>query len=87
MFRQVPSFRTRRSRDPEFSAFAPTRRFNDTGFPLFRGNDGTRMSIPESFQAFRIRDDDAGYRAGIEPMQVDALSPGEVVIKTAYSSV
>ncbi|HVX03852.1 MAG TPA: YhdH/YhfP family quinone oxidoreductase [Rhodanobacteraceae bacterium] len=39
------------------------------------------------FHAFRIHDADTGYRAGIEPMRVDDLSPGEVVIKVAYSSV
>jgi putative YhdH/YhfP family quinone oxidoreductase len=40
-----------------------------------------------SFRAFRIHNDDAGYRAGIETMDTDALSPGEVLVKTAYSSV
>jgi acrylyl-CoA reductase (NADPH) len=40
-----------------------------------------------TFQAFRIHNDDAGYRAGMESIGVDALSPGEVLIKTAYSSV
>lgn len=40
-----------------------------------------------SFRAFRIHNDDAGYRAGIETIDADALSPGEVLIKTAYSSV
>ncbi|HZX69426.1 MAG TPA: YhdH/YhfP family quinone oxidoreductase [Rhodanobacter sp.] len=38
-------------------------------------------------RAFRIHNDDAGYRAGIETMDTDALSPGEVLIKVAYSSV
>jgi putative YhdH/YhfP family quinone oxidoreductase len=41
----------------------------------------------QTFRAFRIHNDDAGYRAGIESMHVDDLSPGEVVIRTAYSSV
>ena len=40
-----------------------------------------------NFRAFRIHNDADGYRAGIETMAVDALSPGEVVIKTAYSSI
>ncbi|HWU76826.1 MAG TPA: YhdH/YhfP family quinone oxidoreductase [Rhodanobacter sp.] len=40
-----------------------------------------------AFRAFRIRNDDAGYRAGIETMDTDALSAGEVLIKVAYSSV
>ncbi|MHB1056602.1 MAG: acrylyl-CoA reductase family protein [Rhodanobacter sp.] len=40
-----------------------------------------------AFRSFRIRNDAAGYRAGIETMDTDALSPGEVLIKAAYSSV
>lgn len=39
------------------------------------------------FRAFRIHNDAAGYRAGIETMQPDALTPGEVLVKVAYSSV
>lgn len=45
------------------------------------------MASPSNFRAFRIHNDDTGYRAGIETMRVDDLSPGEVVIRTAYSSV
>jgi len=45
------------------------------------------MSIPDTFRAFRIHDDDAGYRAGIEDIGIDGLAPGEVVLRTAYSSV
>lgn len=45
------------------------------------------MSIPARFNAFRIHDDTQGYRSGIEQISVDDLSPGEIVIKTAYSSV
>src|SRR3546814_831891 len=44
-------------------------------------------NIPASFDAFRIHDDDAGYRSGIEQVSLDDLSPGEVVIQVAYSSV
>ncbi|GAB2520235.1 oxidoreductase [Lysobacter humi (ex Lee et al. 2017)] len=44
------------------------------------------MTIP-AFNAFRIHSDAQGYRAGIEPIALDDLSPGEVVIRTAYSSV
>jgi putative YhdH/YhfP family quinone oxidoreductase len=40
-----------------------------------------------SFSAFRIHSGRDTHRAGIEQMRVDALSPGEVVIKVAYSSV
>lgn len=42
---------------------------------------------PSNFKAFRIHNDTSGYRAGIEDMQVVDLSPGEVLIKTAWSSV
>jgi putative YhdH/YhfP family quinone oxidoreductase len=45
------------------------------------------MSIPPNFRAFRIHDDANGYRSGIETVSLDDLNPGEVVIKTAYSSV
>ena len=45
------------------------------------------MSTPAKFSAFRIRDDEAGYRAGIESMSADELSPGEILISAAYSSV
>src|SRR5690606_30197985 len=44
-------------------------------------------TVPDRFPAFRIHDDDAGYRSGIEQLSLDALSPGEVVIEVAYSSV
>ncbi|MGH8174259.1 MAG: acryloyl-CoA reductase [Rhodanobacteraceae bacterium] len=45
-----------------------------------------------TFRAFRIHNDPAGneksaYRAGIEDMQTDDLTPGEVLVKVAYSSV
>jgi putative YhdH/YhfP family quinone oxidoreductase len=40
-----------------------------------------------SFSAFRIHNDANGYRAGIEQMHTDALSPGEILVKTAYSSI
>lgn len=43
--------------------------------------------VAESFRAYRIHEDDHGHRAGIERLQVDDLSPGEVVIRTAYSSI
>jgi putative YhdH/YhfP family quinone oxidoreductase len=45
------------------------------------------MTIPQHFNAFRIRNDDAGYRSGVEQVGVDDLAPGEIVIRTAYSSV
>jgi putative YhdH/YhfP family quinone oxidoreductase len=39
------------------------------------------------FRAFRIHGGDAGHRAGIETLDADALSPGEVLVEVAYSSV
>jgi len=45
------------------------------------------MSAPEAFRAFRIHAQEKPYRAGIETMHADALSPGELLIRTAYSSV
>jgi putative YhdH/YhfP family quinone oxidoreductase len=45
------------------------------------------MNTPTNFQAFRIHNDASGYRAGIESMRSDDLSPGEVLIKVAYSSI
>lgn len=39
------------------------------------------------FQAFRIHNDEGAHRAGIEQMRLDDLSPGEVLVKVAYSSV
>lgn len=45
------------------------------------------MTLPSSFDAFRIHNDDAGYRSGIEAVSLDDLAPGEVVIRTAFSSV
>ena len=41
----------------------------------------------DSFRAFRIHNDNDNYRAGLEAMQADALSGGEVLVKAAYSSV
>lgn len=40
-----------------------------------------------TFHSFRIHNDASGYRGGIETMEADALSPGEVLVKVAYSSV
>jgi acrylyl-CoA reductase (NADPH) len=45
------------------------------------------MNAAVSFNAFRIHNDDAGYHAGVETMSSDALSPGEVLVKAAWSSV
>lgn len=45
------------------------------------------MTLPARFRAFRIHDDVDGYRAGIEPVCLDDLAPGEVVIRSVWSSV
>lgn len=45
------------------------------------------MNTPAAFRAFRIHNDDSGYRAGIETIGMDDLSPGEVLVKAAHSSV
>jgi len=45
------------------------------------------MNIPETFSAFRIHQDTAGHRSGIEVLRLGDLSLGEVIIKVAYSSV
>jgi putative YhdH/YhfP family quinone oxidoreductase len=44
-------------------------------------------STAEAFRAFRIRSDEHGYRAGIEAMRADELSPGELLVRAGYSSV
>ena len=43
--------------------------------------------IPEQFQAFRIHDDDDGYRAVLETIGPDDLSPGEVSIRVSWSGI
>ena len=45
------------------------------------------MSTAEEFRAFRIHNDEHGYRAGIETMRADELSPGEVLVRATHSSV
>jgi acrylyl-CoA reductase (NADPH) len=40
-----------------------------------------------SFRAFRIQNDDQGYRAAVQSMATDDLSPGEVLVRVAWSSV
>ena len=50
------------------------------------------MTIPAQFAAFRIHHDaglanDSRHRSGIEALSLDDLAPGDIVIKTAYSSV
>jgi len=44
-------------------------------------------AIPAGFEAFRIHNDERGYRSGIERVSLGDLSPGEVVVAVAFSSV
>jgi acrylyl-CoA reductase (NADPH) len=44
-------------------------------------------NIPESFKAFRIFDDEDGYRAEVVDQSIDDQSEGDVVIQVAFSSV
>jgi len=41
----------------------------------------------DRFTTFRIHNDASGYRSGLEQVSLDDLASGEVVIRTAYSSV
>ena len=41
----------------------------------------------DAFRAFRLHGGGEGHRAGIEALRLDDLSPGEVVVRAAYSSV
>ncbi|WP_133479845.1 YhdH/YhfP family quinone oxidoreductase [Cognatilysobacter segetis] len=43
--------------------------------------------IPSTFRAFRVHGGDESHRSGLEQVAIDDLSPGEVVIRSAYSSV
>lgn len=45
------------------------------------------MSIPTSFDTWRIHDDADGHRSGIERLHLDSPGPGEVIVEIAYSSV
>ena len=44
-------------------------------------------NIPKSFRAFRIRDDEQGYRSGIESISLDVLTPGNVTVRVDWSSI
>ncbi|WP_376696057.1 oxidoreductase [Wenzhouxiangella sp. EGI_FJ10305] len=44
-------------------------------------------AVPDTFRAFRINDDEDGYRAELVEQSIDEQAQGDVVIKVAYSSV
>ena len=43
--------------------------------------------IPERFRAWRVHNDDDGYRGVVEPVGLDDLSEGDVTIRVSYSGV
>ena len=43
--------------------------------------------IPASFEAYRIHEDTAGYRAGVESIALDDLAEGAVTIRVSWSGV
>lgn len=45
------------------------------------------MAIPETFRAFRIHSDEDGYRAVLEELGLDDLSPGNVTIRVEWSGI
>ncbi|HET6631227.1 MAG TPA: YhdH/YhfP family quinone oxidoreductase [Rhodanobacteraceae bacterium] len=45
------------------------------------------MTDSDSFRAFRIHGGEGGHRASIESMRAEELSPGEILIKAAWSGV
>ena len=46
----------------------------------------TMVSIPKTFNAFRVHNDSDGYRAGVESISLDDLSEGDVTIRVDWSS-
>ena len=46
-----------------------------------------RVTMMESFRAFRIHEAGKGVRAGFETLSLDDLTPGDVVIRVHYSDV
>lgn len=44
-------------------------------------------SVPDPFRAFRIRDDEDGYRSAIEETSISDLSEGNVVIRVGWSGI
>ena len=44
-------------------------------------------ALPDSFQAFRIHDDDQGHRSGLETVAPEDLSEGDVTIRVTWSGI
>jgi len=43
--------------------------------------------VPDNFRAFRVHNDDAGYRGILESITLEDLSEGDVTIKVTYSGI
>ena len=43
--------------------------------------------VPETFRAFRIHNDEAGYRAGVESISLADLDEGDVTIRVRHSGI
>jgi putative YhdH/YhfP family quinone oxidoreductase len=43
--------------------------------------------IPARFRAYRVRNDDEGYRGGVENVSLDELSDGDVTVRVSYSGI
>ncbi len=43
--------------------------------------------VPTSFQAFRIHNDDQGYRSGLEKIALEDCSAGDVTVRVDWSSI
>lgn len=43
--------------------------------------------VPAKFRAFRIHNDEKGYRSGIDEIGIDDLTEGEVIIRVEWSSI
>ncbi|MGK2927196.1 MAG: oxidoreductase [Lysobacterales bacterium] len=43
--------------------------------------------IPARFRAYRVRNDDEGYRGGVESVSLDELSDGDVTVRVSYSGI
>lgn len=57
-----------------------------------RARSGTRRTrkpadVPDRFRAFRVFDDENGYRAEIVEQSIDDQAEGDVVVRVAYSSI
>ena len=45
------------------------------------------IQIPDSFRAFRIHNDDRGYRSGLEPLSLEDLAEGDLVVRVDWSGI